>query len=229
MTRYETMDESGVGMRYATGAIIAVGGGEAAVRARLRAALDGVEAKASDGVLYVEGWACVYRRAHAAKSGAEVPVEMFYDASLVASPGGEVRALLMHRKEERIGSTADGSLELVDLPKGLAFRLRLPAGERGATIAEAVKSGRLRGASVGFTPFASEVITIAGEQCRVIRSAHLGEVSLVDNPAVPGTTIRVATKADRPLAEAVDGIELDVAGDAFITKMAELRARLAAL
>lgn len=110
-----------------------------------------------------------------------------------------------------LGRTKSGTLRLATDTRGLHFEDSLPDNEHGRPIRDAVKRGDISGASFSF-----QVPSKAGEKWnadysqRDLLEVRLGrEISIVDFPAYPDTSILV-----RQLAEQA-GVELDELAQAF--------------
>jgi HK97 family phage prohead protease len=104
----------------------------------------------------------------------------------------DILGLVEHDYARRLGSTAAGSLSVWEDATGLGFSLELPADAFGRAVAERVRSRALAGASIGFTPLKTTVVTRGGETYRLVREGRLGEVSLSPRPAYADAVIRLA-------------------------------------
>jgi HK97 family phage prohead protease len=100
-----------------------------------------------------------------------------------------VTAQLQHSVPNLLGSTASGSLRLIEKSDGLHYELDLPAND--PLTAELVARGDLAGASFAFSVppgGATWDYSAGGMAIRIISQADLYEVSLVSNPAYSTTT-----------------------------------------
>ena len=135
-------------------------------------------------------------------SGLAVPYNM---PTIIAGMGGEVflgpspfgdikslptiTAQKQHSTPDLIGSTASGSLRLIEQLDGLHYEIDLPAND--PLTAELVARGDLAGASFAFSVApggAKWEMSPNGMAIRIISQADLYEVSLVSTPAYPTTT-----------------------------------------
>lgn len=78
-----------------------------------------------------------------------------------------------------------------------AFRLRLTGGQKSLALAEEVRGGRLSQMSIGINVLGSEMRTIAGQGCRVVKAAELVEISAVATGAIRETTIELVDLSER--------------------------------
>ena len=98
----------------------------------------------------------------------------------------DVMCSLHHRRDQPLGRTNGGGLELEDDAVALRFALSLEGDSLWLQEARAqLKRGLLRGASVEFVPEKQRMV--AGT--RVIESATLYGFSLVDRPAYPDSLL----------------------------------------
>lgn len=94
-----------------------------------------------------------------------------------------------------LASTSGGSLRFTDEPSGLILRATLPKGETDVRDAVAkVQRGVLKGLSVGM--MVDDDDWSADGSSRTIRSARLGEVSLVHQAANPSASVTSVRAAD---------------------------------
>ncbi len=112
------------------------------------------------------------------------------------SPFGNIKTLptvtaqKQHSTPDLIGSTASGTLRLIEKPDGLYYEIDLP--ENDPLTAELVARGDLAGASFAFSvpPGGDQWdLSPGGMAIRIISQASLYEVSLVSQPAYPTTTV----------------------------------------
>ena len=82
-----------------------------------------------------------------------------------------------------LATTRDGSLRLKESKDGIRFRAKILDAEVRQSIMDAVESGELVGASVGF--LAEEESWDRNENIRYIEKGTLVEISLCENPAYP--------------------------------------------
>jgi len=105
--------------------------------------------------------------------------------------GRNVRALFHHNDMAHIGSSAAGSLRLIDSPTELRFELDVAKTTAGDDVLELVRSGECKGVSVGFQPVQDEMEYDEATD-RVIRThtkARLVEVTATPIPAYTDTDI----------------------------------------
>lgn len=107
--------------------------------------------------------------------------------------GDDVRAKYNH--EDILGRTKNGTLRLCEDDKGLRFELDLPATNCGRDMAELVKRGDLDGCSFAFRVRQPEGDAWGededGRALRKLRAVELKDVSVVDHPAYPETSVAV--------------------------------------
>jgi HK97 family phage prohead protease len=124
------------------------------------------------------------------------------------SPFGDIKTLLtvtaqrQHSIPDVIGSTASGTLRLVEMPDGLHYEIDIP--ESDPLTAELVQRGDLPGASFAFSvrPGGAKWDTSPGGMAiRIITAADLYEVSLVSTPAYPTTTAMLMRSREPTLSE----------------------------
>jgi HK97 family phage prohead protease len=132
----------------------------------------------------IEGFACLYLKPHWYKDRVEVHERGCFNETL--SRKDRVFLCIDHDDSYSLGNTDDGSLELIDAPKGLAFRLRVKSQD---------DLDRLQGRtamSVKYAESEYEVREVAGENVRFIKSGKLVECSAVFRGAVPQTHLIVS-------------------------------------
>lgn len=129
-----------------------------------------------------------------------------FDMALRA--GKNVDMLLNHKKDRKIGCTADGTLTLREDSIGL----RASADISDAEVIELARDGKLRGWSFGFRRLSSEIEQrINAIPRRVLTSIDLFEVSLIDErykPCYSGTSVE--TRADEEEDIEVRSFETEV-------------------
>ncbi len=105
--------------------------------------------------------------------------------------GGDVLALADHDPAKVLGRTRTGSLELLESPAGLEYRLSLPDTQAGRDLQALAARGDLGGVSFGFTVVRD---SWAGE-VRTLHEVTLHEVSIVSAwPAYPTTTVSLRSR-----------------------------------
>lgn len=113
--------------------------------------------------------------------------------------GKNVDLLLNHRKDRKIGCTADGSLSLREDSIGL----RATADISDAEVIDLARSGKLRGWSFGFRKLSSEIEQrMNAIPRRVLTSIDLFEVSLIDErykPSYSGTSVETRAEEEKDI------------------------------
>ena len=105
----------------------------------------------------------------------------------------DVRADVEHDRNVKLARRKNGSLKLIDLPRGLAVEILLPNTTVGRNTAEEIRAGLLDGMSIGMIVEKDEYVTQkSGELVRGIRQAKLTTVALTQFPAYPQTIGTVA-------------------------------------
>ncbi|QOZ52944.1 HK97 family phage prohead protease [Bradyrhizobium sp. CCBAU 53338] len=146
------------------------------------------------GVLgYIGGWATRYAKPHIHKSRIEVMMVGCFATTLAKQQA--VRFLIDH-DEGQLVATSDDNLMLRSDEVGLAFILTVPATDAGEKALRAVESGRMAAMSVGYETVETEAKQLAGEQCYLVRSARLNEISLVSRGAVSQAYAKVIARPD---------------------------------
>ena len=100
---------------------------------------------------------------------------------------------VLHDRGRPIARTGSG-LELLDSAAALELRADLPPSAAGTEALQLVRAGILRGLSVKFRAIREAMV--AGE--RVIRTAQLLAVGIVDRPAYPRSTVEARRRAPEP-------------------------------
>jgi HK97 family phage prohead protease len=139
----------------------------------------------------VAGIATFYDLAHFASSGRPYEFDVFVEGCFSESIERDDVRLLRNHEKSRVFAWKNGSpaLAISDVAEGVKFRVALDADDPDAvTLLEQVASGALGAASVGFRATDTQIREIRGRKCRLITKALLDEISIVANPAVPGTT-----------------------------------------
>ena len=93
--------------------------------------------------------------------------------------GACVELLLNHFDHQRVGSTADGRLQLFSDPRGLAFRFRIPDTDDGRYVRSMAEGKHHTSTSIGFDWYGAKKETrlIQGEATTCIADATLTEIS----------------------------------------------------
>ena len=99
------------------------------------------------------------------------------------SPIGDISLTVQHDRKRIIARTGGGGLELIDNPVSLEVRAKLPETRDAQDAHLMVSNGLLRGFSIEFYPLQES----QEQGVRVLSSAVLTAVSLVDNPAYEGS------------------------------------------
>jgi HK97 family phage prohead protease len=130
----------------------------------------------------IEGFSVLHLKPHYHRNRIEVHQQGCFDETLATK--ARVDFCIDHDRSYSLGNT-DDNLELIDTPKGLAFRLRVRSQE---------DLDRLQGRTAMSIRYAErdfEIRKINGEDVRFIKSAELVEVSAVFQGAVPKTHLIV--------------------------------------
>jgi HK97 family phage prohead protease len=130
----------------------------------------------------IEGLAVLHLKPHYHKSRIEVHQQHCFDETLRTKT--RVHFCIDHDQSYSLGDT-DDNLELLDTPKGLAFRLRVRSQEDLDLL-----QGRTA-MSVRYAECEVETRQIGGEDVRFIKSAELVEISAVFQGAIPKTHLIV--------------------------------------
>jgi phage head maturation protease len=133
----------------------------------------------------LQGAACNYDVIHFHKGRKEMFAPGCFDGSLFG-----VFLLIDHDlRSKKLGDQDDGSLELIDTPTALNFRLKLMPGHLD-------RIGSRDSMSVSYREESVETRQIARETVRVIKKASLFEISVCHGGAVPRTFAIVADAAN---------------------------------
>ena len=108
-------------------------------------------------------------------------IEQFEPNSIEIDP--DARMLFNHSEDNLLGRMG-ANLEFEDRPEGMYYRLELPKTTLASDIKELVKTGVIKGASLGFIPEKERM----QDGVRVIEKARLDELSLVTKPAYESST-----------------------------------------
>ena len=114
--------------------------------------------------------------------------ESFDRGSLKPDNNG-VGLKLMHNPLSLLGRSG-ANLEIEDRAEGLHIQARLPATTEGNNTKELIRTGIVRGFSVGFVPIKEDW----NGNKRTIKQARLIEISLVDSPAHKDTQVDLRNK-----------------------------------
>ena len=106
-------------------------------------------------------------------------------------PRNDVRALVSHDRNSRLGRTSKGTLQLASDNKGLRFTLQLPDTTLGRDVAAMVGHGDLDGMSFGFLTKRDKWSYGTEGTIRELLAVDLHEISLTDDPAYLGTSVSV--------------------------------------
>lgn len=161
-----------------------------------------IEARSSDGALVVSGLAMKYQ--------SETPLyEGHYERFDPGAFGDTVRtgagrgvfALYQHDWGRVLGNTKSGTMELMDSPSELRFKVTLPQSESG--LFESVQRGDVAGASVRFRNAKDKHERRSDRSTlRTVNRATLVEISLTPIPVYDDTYV---TAAKRSLEEWLQG------------------------
>ncbi len=150
----------------------------------------------------LRGYATRWNKVHKYKGRLEALARGCFARSLTGDT--TIRFLVSHREPHLIATTAD-RLELCQDEHGLAFNLPLRGDENSRNVADLVESRSMVGMSVCYRVVRHETLNIDGTDVRMIRDAHLDEISLVKHGAVKEAHCSIVKiGSDRPLREVCD-------------------------
>jgi hypothetical protein len=109
------------------------------------------------------------------------------------SGGADIRALFSHDPDKLLGRTSNGTLRLHEDDKGLAFECDVPDTSYARDMMALIGRGDIKKMSFGFNvPSGGESWdNSAGVLTRTVKTAQIGEVSIVSNPAYRGTDLSI--------------------------------------
>lgn len=131
----------------------------------------------------IDGNAVLYLKPHWYKDRVEVHERRCFDETLARKD--RVDFCIDHDDSYSLGNTDDGSLELIDTPKGLAFRLRV------RSQADLDRLAGRTAMSIKYSEEEYEVRKVDGEDVRFVKRGKLVECSAVFQGAVPNTHLYV--------------------------------------
>jgi HK97 family phage prohead protease len=131
----------------------------------------------------IQGFAVLHLKPHYHKSRIEAHLRGCFNETLESRT--RVDFCIDHDRSHSLGNT-DDNLELIDTPKGLAFRLRVRSQEDLDLL-----QGRTA-MSVRYAEREVETRQVNGEDVRFIKSAELVEISAVFQGAIPKTHLIVS-------------------------------------
>lgn len=131
--------------------------------------------------LAIGGYATRFKKPHPYKGGIDVFMPGCFAKSLIQR--SDVRLLADHNEFKLLNVTGEG-LNIWSDDVGLSFKALLPDNDEGRRAYADVKAGAKSGVSVGYHPVDSEVKKIEGRDVRLIHTARLSEISLVQHGAV---------------------------------------------
>lgn len=109
------------------------------------------------------------------------------------SDGHDIRALYHHKAEDILGRTSAGTLELREDSKGLAFRIPFDSEDPDHMKMRAkIKNQSVTGCSFGFQVRKADY----GKGYIELVECHLGEISLLSDPAYVSTNVELRSKQE---------------------------------
>lgn len=105
--------------------------------------------------------------------------------------GAEIRALYNHTRDDLLGRTQSQTLKLWEESDGIHFELDLPNTTTANDTLELIKRGDLVGCSFQMFVIDSYWDDSGEYPKRIITSAIIDEISIVDLPAFPSTWVKV--------------------------------------
>lgn len=131
--------------------------------------------------LAIGGYATRFLKPHPFRGGVDVFAPGCFAKTLLQK--SEVRFLADHNEYKLLTITGEG-LHVWGDDVGLSFKAMLPDNAEGQRAYADVKTGAKSGVSVGYHVNDAEMKTVAGYDVRLIHSARLSEISLVEKGAV---------------------------------------------
>jgi len=151
-----------------------------------------------NGDKILEGRAIVYNKeSHLLNENGKTFREVILPGALteVLSKKPDIRALWMHNKEELLGRTKSGTLELVEDNDGVLARLKVPNTNLGNDLYELTKRGDINQMSFAFSVGDSKNESwsnTGGVPIRTLRSIpYVYDISFVTDGAYEDTTVAV--------------------------------------
>ena len=139
----------------------------------------------------LEGTAIVY--GDVARIGTRA--ERFLPGALGADVGGlDVLLNVMHDSGRVLARSGGGGLVLTDTPTALEVRAELPETSESADCLALVEAGVLRGLSLEFISLRAHMEGAT----RIIASARLVNIGVVDRPAYPASKVAARAEVDPP-------------------------------
>lgn len=177
-----------------------------------------IERLSSGQRMLIGGYATRFFKPHASKY-AECGIEAFAPGAFARTliEKSDVRLLEDHEERKLLGISG-ASLHLWADNVGLSFKAELPNTFEGQRVYAGIKAGAKCGLSIGYRTDEAETKRIAGSNIRIIYAARLNEISIVDEPAVPGTfavCLADGEKLDRPFIQTKGEADLEAAAARF--------------
>ncbi len=155
----------------------------------VRAYSSGIEARTVGDDMIIEGYAVVFNSPSKPLYGGafieEIDKRAFDGVSL-----DNVFMLYNHNKDEVMGNTSSGTLDLKVNERGLHFTSKIPYTQRGKDTFELVKRGDIQGVSFGFLVKSDTWNTKVSPERRTITAVkELIEISITPYPAYEDTEV----------------------------------------
>lgn len=155
--------------------------------------------------LFIHGYALHWNEIARIYQDGETFYEQFEKGAFVDSlKRGNQKALVLHKTVFDIASVEARTMFIYEDEVGLAFQVKLQDDSDGRLIYDLVKDGQLNHASVSFTSIKKEVVNRRGLKHRIIKKAHLGEISVVDNPAYKTSSVQIGSNMREILKAKID-------------------------
>lgn len=155
--------------------------------AEKRALARPVEHRTADGVVTVSGYAAVFGQV--ADIGGWFHEVIARGAFTNTLKTADVRAYFDHDTGRVLGRQSAGTLRLEEDDKGLKVEIDLPDTSDGRDVKALVERGDVSGMSFRFEAIRQEWDESVSPPKRTLLELHLGEVSVVSEPAYDGTSV----------------------------------------
>lgn len=171
----------------------------------------GIELREEDGGPVIAGYAAVFDRMSVDLGGFREQIAPGAFADTLKA-GTDVRALVNHDSNQRLGRTSTGTARFQEDKKGLQIEVDPPNTTVGRDTVEDIRSGNLDGMSFMFRTLDDKWETKDGEELRTLLKVELLEGGPVTFPAYPDTS--VALRSLERIKETREESKGDVSKDA---------------